>query len=147
MLTLRLWLRHEISFSQLDDKKKMRVFMGTFACFVFGNHRIKSLAGCCLSSLAWQHSMKSLSLPGVTSQIIHCPNVDQQFWQAGCTVFYMPQCCTSHTSHTHSFCFSSLLSDFSLVFFDWLDSMLISMSHYLLEYSGECFQLLPFQLL
>lgn len=37
----------------------------------------------------------------------------------------------------------------SLVFFfsDWPASTLISISHYLLEYSGECFQLLPFQLL
>lgn len=35
---------------------------------------------------------------------------------------------------------------FFFFFFDWLRSMLISASHYLLEYSGECFQLLPFQL-
>lgn len=37
----------------------------------------------CSSALARQHSMKSLSLPGVSSQIILPPNVHQQFWQGG----------------------------------------------------------------
>lgn len=48
-------------------------------------------------------------------------------------------------SHLRPSVFLRSLSFF--FFFDWLDSTLISMSHYLLEYSGECFQLLPLQLL
>lgn len=140
------------------------------SCFVCGDWRVKLRH--CLSGLASQRSMKSVRLPGASSQIAHRPNVHPQFWQPNCTMlFYAPQCCCSrkseHTnitrslrtpphstphlfwgrrkgvgaSHLHPSVF--LFSHF----FDWLDSMLISMSHYLLEYSGECFQLLPFQLL
>lgn len=68
---------------------------------------------------------------------------------------HMPQSCVFGKTHTLFGCFlveggvvSDLFSVFPLMFFvDWLHSTLISMSHYPLEYSGECFQLLPFQLL
>lgn len=47
--------------------------------------------------------MKSLSVPGASSQIILPPNVHQQFWQADCTVlFYTPRpCCSRKTEHTY----------------------------------------------
>lgn len=49
------------------------------------------------------YSMKSLSLPGASSQIILPPNVHQQFWQADCTVlFCTQQCgCFKKTEHTY----------------------------------------------
>lgn len=48
--------------------------------------------------------MKSLSVPGASSQIILPPNVHQQFWQADCTVlFYTPGRRSTHTPHTTLF--------------------------------------------
>ena len=105
-------------------------------------------------------SMKSHSLPGASSQIILPPNVHQQFWQADCTVLVWnhtteplfqedtspppPPHTHTHTLHLMFFLVVCFLGTFpsppSCVplsrFFDWLDSTLISMSHYLLEYSG-----------
>ena len=83
-------------------------------------------------------------------------------WYSTLNSTTVPRRQNSHTSHMHaahptSHCSFSLLCfwapsrlHYSLLllshFFDWPDSMFISMSHYLLEYSGECFQLLPLQL-
>lgn len=88
--------------------------------------------------------MKSLSLPGASSQIILSPNAHQQFWQADCTVqFYTQQYyCSRKTEHTYityahspphtlysTFFFffstfpsplSSLISFFFFLFFFWI---------------------------
>lgn len=128
--------------------------MALLECFGIGaQHEIPQSARCELPNYTFPKCASTVLTGGLYSAILHSTVLLFQEDRA-----HIHHICTQPTPHALlDFLFffehlpiSTLLSHFllflSFFFLDWLDSMLISMSHYLLEYSGKCFQLLPFQL-